>query len=1358
MDTTSFSDGLYQSLAISLLKSISAKILKYTSLKVVKRIGNYETPVEKTYEIAITKICNRYPDLDPAIIDDFLSRDEVVAEIENYLKRKDKNDSFTVLKNQFFILVNESGIPIEDAEKILECLFSTIEEIIREDPSLQICLLEYYLEEAKKAKDEIARSSEEIRKASKEISELEELIIIIGKELATIKNEYKDRTLAFTSFENTMNSKLDNVVKNSEKVISICKQNYSGSIFISYDLFFSPLTDNRKLFNHTLPLVGRAEYVKQLDNFINSEKKIALICGRGGIGKTRLLLEFSHRFTSKYSDWDLMFLCEGVRLSENSLNMLPDKKCVIVVDNAHSRKDILILCELAQQSRCLVKMIFSCRPQGLEYIKSTCMRGRFDIREIESIPEIQELNPDQTEQLVKLALREEYNPYLESLLQMFRDSPLALVVGGKLIAETKINPSLLESNKQFQDTILGRFQEDVIFRTNVNESDNYIIQDLLTLISALSPIQDINEFREMASNFIGVKKSKLIKSIDVLEKKGILINKGSKLKITPKVLSDYILSESCLTSYNNLTGYADEIFYEFGDKFLNNLLYNLSELEWRIRLGNNRIDLLNKIWGKIEKDFKKGSNSQRLETIRVIDKVAYFTPERTLSLIKYAINNPIKEDSINYFHYQTTHQNLLNEFPSLLKKISFNIEYLIECCDILWNIGIISEDKNNYFSDHVLRTLIDLAEYDLYKPLEFNSLIFDFVERKMKYIEDPESIVYLLDILDPLLKKEGLAYRSTGFKINSIPFVVPYDKTKEIRERAISLIEENLKSESLSVSLRALKSLSEALNPPTGFFGKKATDDEISIWLPEQMKILEIIEDVSKTRTSHILQIQIKSSLYRHARQSNQPEVADKAKSILESMIETFETKLLRAIWYHYDWDYKNFEEYQEKVSQEIKEISQEFLEKCNYEGQKVFDSLNEIISKLKSSRIEINPEDFLIILSSTNHEIACEVCNHIISDASKPLATYLSSILSGIRHKNNTEAIILTKAVIAGKDPVLSRSVAEGYAHRGWAFKLNNEEIEIISKLLGSLEEDTRILAIRSLRHFPENMMNEALELALSIEIGTNEKLADVYCSIFDLKHGISPDKLEIEKLSIILYKLSMITKLDNHLYHLNVFLTYCSKRIPEELTDFLLNRLDRPENKVFSMENRYQPLPFIEFDGNRLNGISSSPNYREILRKVRDRSLIIDLSNSFWLSKLFSYISNNFSPESLEVLNEWVNSGDQDKIKSIGVLVKETPPDFIFLNPAFVSNLLEKAYMINDECYQYVLSSLSNSSLYGPRTGFVGQPSPQDELLRDQAKDFMEKYPIGSPTRRLYEYIYKESLSSIRRWINEDEDEDFR
>lgn len=434
----------------------------------------------------------------------------------------------------------------------------------------------------------------------------------------------------------------------------------------------------------------------------------------------------------------------------------------------------------------------------------------------------------------------------------------------------------------------------------------------------MSPIQRDKEFIKKASEYLKVQRSELDGALDILERCRVLNNVRSKLRITPDVLSDHILYNSCIKLDGNSNRYSEEIFDTFGNIYCKNILDNLSELDWRVTRQKKETDLLTEIWDNIEEKFKNSSNLDRAVLLEEFEKVAYFQPQRTLNLIKYAINNPSNKserDSIPLHEF--THEDVLEKIPSLLKNVSHNFEYLLQSCELLWYLAE-KEIEINHLSNNsndALTVLVDLAKYEIYKPLEYIFQIFTFVEKKIKNCKDSKYICPLLDILDPILEKEILSNELVQFEINFRPYSIPYENTKEVRIKVIQSVGDQLKSESTKVVLKALKILSEALNPPTGYFGRKVSTDEITRWFPEQMEILKIIEDFSKITIDPIIKIQIKSSLSWPSRQTIQPEVADKASSIIESLSEDFNTKFMRGIWYHYDRDYENFEENQEYIS-----------------------------------------------------------------------------------------------------------------------------------------------------------------------------------------------------------------------------------------------------------------------------------------------------------------------------------------------------------------------------------------------------------------------------------------------------------
>ena len=1126
--------------------------------------------------------------------------------------------------------------------------------------------------------------------------------------------------------------------------------------FVSYEDFFQPFLDDSKLFNHVSPFVGRNHFLERLNAFVEADKRIALIYGRGGIGKSRILLQFSHLFEERHKEWKLRFLREGIRLSDPEIRQLPARKCVVTVDDAHRREDLSALFTLAQQYPDRIKIVLSTRPQGLDYLRATLTGAGFDPREIEDIPEIEELERSDMEELGSRILGKDRERFLEPLIQVAKDSPLVLVIGGRLIAEDAIDPRMLERQGEFQRAVFDRFQ-DVLIGQLSDRLGAELCRNILSLISALSPIQPQTEtFQECASKFLNIDKVKLIDAVGVLESSGVLFRRGYSLRITPDVLSDHILYTACLTPQGQPTGYAQKVFNALGHTSPEKVLFNLSELDWRIKRDGKRVDLLGEIWSIIESVFKEASHFQRSQILKHLERVAYLQPARTLRLVEYAIQNPSKTSGGEEWAsiYQYSHEDVLNALPQLLRGISFSLDYLPRCCDLLWNLGRDDERPTNPYPEHAMRVLSDLAGYDINKPVQVNAAVLDAIERWLKEFDAHEHKHSPLDVLDPLLAKEGYSQKSQGLSISLRPFAISFGNTKQIREKAISLLSDCARSQSTTAVLRALKSLIDTLRPPHGLLGRVVSDDEIKQWLPEQMRVLEVIGNTIENTKNPIVHIQVASDLRWHAKRNTQRVIAEKADSIIRAIPDIFDLRITRAVWNRYDrdWDAEDYDKHQERVSEAIKRVANEFLGQFE-NGENAFDFLNDLLNCFQNLGIQAQPGYFLYSLSTADHELPFQICEHIISSPSSFVSVYLDSLLSGIRERSPSKAIELIKLAIEDNDRTLCSSVAHGYAWGKWTSSLGNDEISIIEILLTHPDKTVRHQIIEALGRFPSSQRDKAVQLALSTNINNDERLADTLCSIFDSKWGIPPDQLKTEDLMTVLSKLASIGKLDRHLYHLDEFLGYCSTRIPGAVVDLLLIRLDIAREKEKALGAEYQPLPYLGFD-HGLKGVSSSPDYKDIIKRVRDRALDPSSIDYFWLPKLFAEISDNFCSTSLEVLNEWIESDDGEQVQAVGLLVKDAPSDFVLSHSQFVSRLIEKAHAVSEDCYRSVGYDLSASAFSGVRSGTPGRPFPQDVKLRDQAHDLSQKFPVGSPSRRYYLALSKRAEVDIHHKLARDEE----
>ena len=313
----------------------------------------------------------------------------------------------------------------------------------------------------------------------------------------------------------------------------------------------------------------------------------------------------------------------------------------MVVDDAHRRGDLPALFALSRQRLHATKLILSCRPQGIGYLKSQLTQGGFDVQEVTVLPDVKELSREEVTELGREALGTEFANLVEQLAEATWDCPLVTVVGGQLLAKKAITPDLLERDEEFRDTVLSRFR-DILIGEVGDRIDKTLCQSLLDLIAAVQPIRlDDEKALDFEAEFLHIDRSELLRSLGALEESGVLLRRGNTLRIVPDALADHILHQANVTPQGQPTGYADLIFDKFGSLCPSEVLRNLSELDWRLRRsGTQASDLLGSIWQSIKQEFQGASNQGRCTILGILEGVAVYQPEKTLEMVEYAIRTP----------------------------------------------------------------------------------------------------------------------------------------------------------------------------------------------------------------------------------------------------------------------------------------------------------------------------------------------------------------------------------------------------------------------------------------------------------------------------------------------------------------------------------------------------------------------------------------------------------------------------------------------------------------------------------------------------------------------------------------------
>ena len=847
--------------------------------------------------------------------------------------------------------------------------------------------------------------------------------------------------------------------------------------------FFKSYMDKQKLLHHLHPFYGREQYIVKLDNFINSDKKFAILYGHPTVGKSKILFEYCKRFQRTFPKKKLLFVRDNSTLTEDSIPSLPIRNDVlIVIDDAHTRSDLNLLFEIAKKYSGTIKFLFVTRSYALKPLELQVYSSNFDSDDLEILPEVQPLGIPDLERLGKEILGSKYELYLQPLLKITQDSTRSFVIGAKLLVEHAVLPESLHNHDEFRRLLILRFKDILLGNIDSKFKPDHI-QNLLKLIAILSPIRpDDRDFQERASRFLGIEKFIFIDLLSALEQAGVLIRRGYSLRITPDILSDFILDQACITPQGSSTSYADAVSEAFGYEYFQNILKNLSELEFRRSGSGKPLQLLDNIWEKKREVFKIGSNLERLAFLNIVDKVAYLMPEKSLNLIEFALNNP-SDNNIGILG-EITHEDVKRILPKILQKISYDLELFPRCSDILWNLG---KDQQGYPSstpDHPIRILSDFMDYDPEMPPDFREFLLDQIEFWLKDSNAFEYRYSPLDILDSIFKKEGESITAKGRNISITRYYVNYNAVKNDREKALSILSSLTSSNSPKILIRTLKSLFTALTPPFGLKEHETSKEIYKQWISEQLSVLKIISNLANTNKNPIISIEISSSLnffiWQQQSADYEKEAVETAENILKLIPDSFDIRLMRALLYRYDrhWDVE-YDKETEQNDQELRKTSQEFLDQfTNVES--VFTKLECILGEINQIQHEGKSSRFLHYLTVQDHTLAVGLTEKIIETPTSQISAYINAFLSNIRQKDMEKGIQLIKSTLALNNVDLNRQIAFGYSRRWWESGIHKEDLENIKQLLRTEDPQTKAYTIESMRFFPEEMKRQAIRSSI--------------------------------------------------------------------------------------------------------------------------------------------------------------------------------------------------------------------------------------------------------------------------------------
>jgi hypothetical protein len=1098
--------------------------------------------------------------------------------------------------------------------------------------------------------------------------------------------------------------------------------------------FFRPFEDTSAIFSHAHPLVGRSNHVERLTAFPKSDRRVAVLIGRGGMGKTKLLREALGRVQSSDDAPTIRLLREGVVFNRDAARELPAGPLLVVADNAHRVDGLTELIAVAQKYPDRIRLILSTRPYGVPVLRRRLVEAGFGGDAAEELPEIGDLTRDEVATLAREVLGPVFAHHANRLVAVSRDSPLVTVVGARLLAEQRIDPALLVNSDVFEREVFSRFQ-DVLVEALPAYVGVERARDVLRVVAALGPFRpDSEALVERAADFLEIRPDQFQDTLSALQGTGVLLRRGFSLRVTPDVLSEHVLEQACITPDGKSTRYADRIFVRFHDVSLGHLLRNLAELDWRVGHDRGDVDLLGRIWGEIEQLYAHLQGYSRQLLVEAVAQIAYFQPQRALGFVRVALEQLEPKDSATgHSIYLSPREGVLRALPRMLDDIAHYPDTIRECVNVIWELRAEAFDRPRFNADHPVRVLQRIAKVEPGKP----TWVYDaLLDRLDAWLDRDDAFAHgwsPLDVLDAVLKREGTVHSASGAMFMWREFTVTVGTFGPVRERAIGILAKLGRRDDPPVQRRVLESLLAAFWRPVELDpGSGVGDAELVARREENETIARIVESLIERAQSDLLCGLVAHELSQVLSPVDPTLHDDATGRLLAQVSHDYPTRLISYLWRSTAqrplWLGDRYL-LREEMEQEVRTIAREFIGHHLMPGAAKAE-LERLLGNISSYGVAAKPSHFLSALAAEDAGGAAHLADIILGDPGSPLSSVLAWLLLPIRERDYDEFFRLVSAA-AASDYLPQVEVAALTLSR--VDGLRAPEQNLIGQLATRHEPEVMLHVVTALSMFPADAREEAIRIACTVDIGTDSYLADQLFEVFVGGDDVIVVDVPSDVLATLRDKLVSVEEISESSNRVRAFIDWLAVRDPLALADLFLARVRLYVARTPDLASGYRPVPYAQFW--HFPTEVAEPGARcSALRRVRDAVLDPELTDPYWLRQLFASMSGGFDDVSLGVLAEWVESRDEDRITAVARLLEAADPSFVFDHEAFTVHLLTTAERTGTSTLRAVQKSLEHSALSGGGLGKPGEPMPHYLELQARATQEMAQHGEGSAARALY------------------------
>ncbi len=1115
--------------------------------------------------------------------------------------------------------------------------------------------------------------------------------------------------------------------------------------FLRTPLYFGRLLSAQGTFHHARGLVGRQPQLRDVLNATRDRSvDVVVLGGRGGSGKSRLLLEVARRIEPSKAAVVRWVRDDGTA-EPNSIRELPDGRVVIICDDAHRRSDLAQLLALVRLRKQRTTLILGVRPWARPSVAVALQRGGVPVERTRDVGDLPDLTLNEMIALVKKELGPKLSRSAEPLAQLSQDSPLVALIAARLLRRESLHPQLLSQSDVFRHEVFTHYQEEVLGTIGAHV-DRHLAARLLRLLGVAGPLDvRTDDGAAQVAALYTVPPSQVRETIGALEQAEILRTDGRGSRVVPDVLGDALCRDALLDAQGRPTGFERECLQHFGASCLPNVVRNVAELDWRLSATGAEARVFDDVWSEFLSAFRTAPNQKRADLLDALVPVAGIQARRALELCQWLVANPVGDETGLWGPFPSERV-IRDHAPQLLVRACNDETCFDEAVDLLWRIGRGDARELNPNPGHAIRLLSDATEYLPLRPLWVQRRALDALRRWTRESGWSQHHHSPLGVASALLAKTGMETRSREHEITMSQFGVVPQVTMEFRRGVLYLLRDLALEQEPRGRLLAVKTLLDALRPPMAYFGRAVTQEEEEGWLPHYRAAFECLEEVARRSTDPLVRIRISDDLLWIARSARFEEVKARATAIRRSVKERAEARLVRAVGQMFDrpWGANRYRSHLQQVDRVTARVAFELLQ-SHGDASALLGRLEKEYDRFSAAgeRADIGP--LLDKLGRQDAVRAGELAVTIL-DGRQDRAAWLSYLFPNLRATDRYETLVTAAA--RHSDTRIRAAAAFGLGHMAWRREAwSPAECGILQGLLADPSEEVRSAAVGALGmpYLPAPVRRNLLR---HVRVDGSERVAVALSEVWMGMGDDASPALDEGTAAQLLDDLVPVARLDGARYDLEYLLARIAKDWPLLVAEFVVHRLER---EAANLEDTSQGL-HIAYDAIPYRGwqrvwqaLRESASYRDVVRRFRDALGSVGDRWSHNLVDTFIALAP-WDRVVEEVWREWLAEPSAARVQALASFIAELPPTFGLEQWEFVSDVLSVVASATPDQLAVVERALAATAYGPPRFPEEEQsPHPVDLRFAEEARRITVSLPPGGPSSELYERLIRDAQARI-------------